>query len=184
MQFKIPLPRRYRQLIDITREKKPKHVVEIGTWSGGRATGFMAICDCYYTGFDLFEDSTTESDQREMNVKSHTELVPVGQFIEFVGFSKFQLIRGDTNKTLHEWKKEPFDFVFIDGGHSEATIKNDYEWARKNIDKGGTIILDDYYSPGTKGIGCNFLEAEGTVLPSTDTAGNPPFNVHFLRVDC
>jgi len=184
MKFKIPLPRRYRQLVDIILEKDPQHIVEIGTWDGLRACGFMALNDCYYTGFDLFEMGTKELDQKELNVKAHTELVAVGQFIEFVGFSKFCLIKGDTNEALHSWKYEPFDFVFIDGGHSASTIKNDYEWARKNIDKGGTIVLDDYYSPGTEGVGCNFLEADGEVLPSTDTAGSPPFNVHLLRVDC
>jgi len=183
MNFRIPLPRRYRQLVDIVLEKDPKHIVEIGTWDGMRACGFMALNDCYYTGFDFFEMATKELDKKELNVKPHTELVAVGQFIEFVGFSKFCLIRGDTNEVLHSWKTEPFDFVFIDGGHSELTIKNDFYWARENIEKGGTIVLDDFYDPLTDGVGCNFLERYGKVLPSTDTAGEPLMNVHLLRVD-
>ena len=179
MHFK---PKRYRQLTDIVLEKMPKHVVEIGTWNGERACQFMALTDCYYTGFDLFEDANKEIDQRELNVKDHMDLVPIGQYIEFVGFSKFCLIRGDTNETLHKTDVPPFDFCFIDGGHSEATIRNDFEWAKKNIEKGGTIILDDYYDPPTKGIGCNFID--GKVLPSIDTAANGDLTVHLMRVDC
>jgi hypothetical protein len=141
----------------------------------------MALTDCYYTGFDLFEDATQEMDQKEFNVKPHQELVPVGQYIEFVGFHKFCLIKGNTNETLHKWKGEPFDFVFIDGGHSEATIKNDFDWAVKNIEKGGTIVLDDYYIPKVEGVGCNFIDGE--VLPSKDQGALGDVTVHLLRVD-
>lgn len=129
-----------RPLTDILLEKMPNHVVEIGSWSGTRACQIMAITDCYYTGFDLFEDATKEIDAKELNVKSRTELVPVGQYIEFVGFHKFLLIRGDTNETLHKTDVPPFDFCIIDGGRSEDTIKNDLEWANKNMEPGGTIV--------------------------------------------
>jgi hypothetical protein len=176
-----PKPKRYRQLVDILLEKNPRHVVEIGTWDGKRACEIMALTDCYYTGFDLFEDATKELDRKEFNIKPHMELVPIGQFIEFVGFTKFCLIKGDTNETLHKWKGESFDFCFIDGGHSETTIRNDFEWAYKNIEKGGTIILDDWYSPTVDGAGCNFLEDLGEVLPSNDE--QPAGTVHLLRID-
>ena len=197
---------RYRYLVDILLEKKPEHVVEIGTWDGSRAREFMALTDCYYTGFDLFEGATKATDKKEFNVRSHEELMLVGRFIEFVGFSKFCLIRGDTNDilptmcvssatafgagitipSLEDGDGErilipPFDFAFIDGGHSVETIKNDYEWARKNISKGGTIILDDYYDPELGGLGCNFLSEFGEVLPSTDKTDKG--FVHLLRVD-
>jgi precorrin-6B methylase 2 len=177
-----PKPRRYRQLTDLVIEKNPYHIVEIGTWDGKRACEFMALNDCYYTGFDLFEDATKDTDQKEFNIKAHQEIVPIGQFIEFVGFSKFCLIKGDTNKTLHEWKGEPFDFCFIDGGHSEETIWNDFQWARDNISKGGTIVLDDWYSPKIEGKGCNFLADEHSIAiekyPSEDKT--PEGTVHLI----
>ena len=171
---------RYNQLIDIVRDLKPHHIVEIGTWNGRRAVQMMAVSNAYYTGFDLFEEASPETDKVELNVKSHEELVAVGKSMEVAGFSKFNLISGNTNETLDKWDIEPFDFAFIDGGHSVETIKNDYEWVAQNIDRGGTIILDDWYAPAKDGQGCNFLEDEGEVLSSTDeTLGG---TVHLLRV--
>ena len=73
-----------------------------------------------------------------------------------------------------------FDFAFIDGGHSVETIKNDYEWVSENIDKGGMIIIDDYYDPEVKGFGCNFLVDKGEVLPSTDRT--PKGIVSLLKI--
>ena len=162
---------RYRQLLELVRDQKPKHVIEIGTWNGKRAIEMMAVSNCYYTGFDLFEEATKEIDKKEYNVKNHNDMVDVGRSIETAGFSKFCLIRGNTRKTLETFFEngaEPFDFCFVDGGHSIKTIRNDYKWLSENIEKGGTIIIDDYYKPEVKGFGCNFLADKGEVLPSTD----------------
>lgn len=148
---------RYSTLLDIVRDIKPEHVVEIGTWNGRRAIEMMAVSNCYYTGFDLFEDASEETDKTEFNVKSHSEMNEVAKAIEAAGFSKFCLIRGNTHETLENHNIEPFDFAFIDGGHSIETIRNDFKWVKKNISKGGTIILDDYYDPAVVGMGCNFL---------------------------
>jgi len=174
---------RYRQLLELVRDKKPKHVIEIGTWDGKRAIEMMAVSNCYYTGFDLFEKMTKEIDKKELNVKPHNSLVDVGKYIENAGFSKFCLIRGNTNELLKPYFEngaEPFDFCFIDGGHSVKTIKNDYKWISKYIDKDGTIIIDDYYDPELEGFGCNFLKDEGEVLPSKDKTPNGI--VHLLKI--
>jgi len=172
---------RYQTLLEIVRDEKPKHLVEIGTWSGKRAIELMAVSNCYYTGFDLFEYANDETDEREFNVKAHYEMVDVAKSIEQAGFSKFALIRGDTNTTLWEWDGEPFDFCWIDGGHSVTTIENDFKWASENISEGGTIILDDFYQPKLEGLGCNFLEDRGEVLRGVDKTSRG--FVHLLRVN-
>ena len=171
---------RYKRLFEIVRDLQPKHIVEIGTWDGHNAKGLMAVTDCYYTGFDLFEEADDETDKAEFNVKSHNSICDVGKNIEMAGLSKFCLIRGNTNKTLHKTNVEPFDFAFIDGGHSVETIQNDYEWVAQNISEGGTIILDDWYDPELGGHGCNFLEDKGEVLEQRDRT--PKGFVHLLRV--
>ena len=159
---------RYKVLHDLVLELQPEHIVEIGTWNGKRATEFMALSDCYYTGFDVFEEGNKELDAKELNVKQNNEMVEVAKRLEMVGVNRFMLVRGDTNKTLHETQVEPFDFAFIDGGHSVETIKNDFDWVYKNISDGGTIILDDYYKPEVDGFGCNFLEDKGEVIDTGD----------------
>lgn len=174
---------RYRILLEIVRDLKPKHIIEIGTWNGKRAIEFMAASDCFYTGFDLFEEATKATDKRELNVKDHNGLVDVGRFIKTAGFNKFCLFRGDTNETLKEYfeSAEPFDFAFIDGGHSVATIKNDYKFISQNIMPGGTIIIDDWYDPEIGGFGCNFLEEHGAVLPAKNRTSRG--YVHLLKIE-
>lgn len=173
---------RYQQLLEIVRDTKPKHIVEIGTWNGRRAIEMMAVSNAYYTGFDLFEEATDETDKAEFNVKAHYEMIEVGKMIETAGFSKFALHRGNTNETLWKAEVEPFDFCFIDGGHSVETIQNDYEWASQNIQEGGTIVLDDYYDPELGGLGCNFLGDKGEVIKGTDKTSKG--FVYLLRIDC
>lgn len=153
---------RYHELIELLVKLKPKHIVEIGTWNGKRAAEMMAVTGAYYTGFDLFEDANKETDERELNVKQHHSLVDVAERLEFTGTRRFKLIRGDTNKTLPEWIEsstfEPFDFAFIDGGHSVATIDSDFKHIFRAIEDGGTIVMDDYYRPELEGFGCNHLQ--------------------------
>ena len=69
-------PSRYQQLADIIRHYKPKSIIEVGTWNGGRAiemalAAFENQDEILYRGFDLFEDGTSETDDEEFNLKAH-----------------------------------------------------------------------------------------------------------------
>ena len=173
-------PQRYAQLIDIVKEVKPKDVVEIGTWNGGRAIEmFMAHPEMKsYTGFDLFEDATTETDEHEKNVKSHNNIDEVRINISKTGMS-VHLLKGTTNDTFLQWLEtcpDKVDLIYIDGGHAVETIKNDLNNALASIREGGTIVMDDWYEgmpdEDMEKWGCNrVLEASGldyTVLPIED----------------
>lgn len=171
---------RYSDLLDLASEIRPKHVIEIGTWQGFRAMQFMALFDCYYTGFDLFEDATAETDEKEKNVKKHPHIGDVKyQLDDWCGFTKYQLIRGDTGETLRNFGAKA-DFIFIDGGHSEETIKSDFENAVRLIKPGGIIALDDYYTPRQDGFGCNFIfdgdDYELELLPTADMTADRLIN--------
>lgn len=175
---------RYFTLLEIVRDIKPKHIVEIGTWNGKRACEFMAVSNAYYTGFDLFEEASKDTDAKELNVKPHQEMVEIAKRIEMAGLNRFALHRGNTRETLPKWIEsdefEPFDFAFIDGGHSVETINSDYKHIRENISPGGTIILDDHYTPENEGFGCNHIEGELLEPSDSYTEGR----VRILRVDC
>lgn len=170
---------RYNQLIPIIEKNKPKTIVEVGTWNGERAimmaTEALKHQDMVnYTGFDLFEQATDETDARELNVKKHHTWKEVhARLTEFKnqndGF-EFDLWPGDTRQTLKEvrWAITP-DFVFIDGGHSIETIQNDYD-ALKHAK---VVVIDDFYSdgPDVMKFGCNILVdkvKDHVVLPQGD----------------
>lgn len=112
--------------------------------------------DISYTGYDLFEDATPETDAQEFNVKPHNEMAVVARNLEATQ-AKVHLVKGNTRQTLQSYTA---DLAFIDGGHSLETIEHDYQ-ALKGCN---LIILDDYYQPDSQGrmpdiskVGCNLL---------------------------
>lgn len=153
---------RYDALLELIDEHKPKSIVEIGVWNGFNAIRMIKRAlryntDVTYTGYDLFEDATEETDKREFNVKGHNRMNAVAAYIKAEASVKPTLIKGDTNETL---KPTVADFVFLDGGHSVATIKHDYEMVATSK----VVVLDDYYTPDENGncpdikkYGCNSI---------------------------
>lgn len=166
---------RYKQIIEQITIYKPKTIIEIGTWNGKRATLMAQEAlkhqkQVHYTGFDLFEEATKETDAEEYNVKKNFTLEIVTAVLDRVvkqneGFS-FELVRGNTRETL----KGPriADFVFIDGGHSIQTIQSDYEALKNSL----VILFDDYYEggPNTTLFGCNKIvqDLDHSLLPVKD----------------
>ena len=157
----VNLPR-YAQLAELIRTYKPKGIVEVGTWNGGRAiemalAAFENKDKVHYTGFDLFQDATAETDEKEQNTKPHNHFNAVVKRLE--EFSEkmeeknktftFSLLKGDSKETMPKAKKElkKTDFAFIDGGHSEETILSDYE----NLMHVPVVVLDDYYAKDVDG---------------------------------
>ena len=141
-------PARYRQLIDLVAERQPKLVIEIGTWNGDRAIQMAQVSPgMQYVGFDLFEEATVATDEREKNVKPHHAMADVAKKLREAGVSGV-LFRGDTRETLPRFVAEQdvkADLIYIDGGHAVETIRSDLEHALKLIKPGGLIVLDDWY---------------------------------------
>ena len=54
------------------------------------------------------------------------------------------LYKGLSNVILAKINMSEIDFVFLDGGHSYETVKNDLFLILKNIKKNKVIICDDY----------------------------------------
>lgn len=173
---------RYAQLLDIIAETKPKAIMEIGTWNGGRAiqmiqeaAKYRQIESVQYKGFDLFDRSTAGDVRRELSKGGWPEDI-VRRRIEATG-AKVTLYAGDTNQMLN-WNNAAFDFCFVDGGHSEETVRHDGEIVTAALKENGVIVFDDYYHEGRPdGVGCNeFIDSldrdrfEVTHLPARTLA--------------
>jgi predicted O-methyltransferase YrrM len=160
---------RYAQLLDLIAKHKPFRILEVGTWNGARACELIGEAlkhrpEVTYTGFDLFEDATPETDAAESNVKRHFTLEQVDDRLRQFCHGKpvlYELVKGNTRETLHRqtWYA---DFVWLDGGHSIDTIASDYQ-ALKHCQ---TVAFDDYYTNDEQGrgidtsvFGCNQLVA-------------------------
>lgn len=191
---------RYSQIYKLMEFTKPSIITEIGLARGDRAESmirqaFKTSDHVVYFGFDLFEDLDPETAKKEMNGKAVDSQAKIAERLKKIEKDHpnfwFQLYKGNTNETLKRFVEKPIELtnsnglvvekapsdsqiVFIDGGHSVETIKNDYSYFT-NIP---LILLDDYYVPGPDGRvpdtskwGCNFLEKEvknPRILPAAD----------------
>jgi predicted O-methyltransferase YrrM len=152
---------RYDTILELINVFKPQSIVETGTWSGRNAHRMITEAqkhhkDISYTGYDLFEDATSETDAQEFNVKPHNKMADVESALRGTE-AKIHLVKGNTRQTLQSYTA---DLAFIDGGHSLETIEHDYQ-ALKGCN---LIILDDFYSADSQGrmpdiskVGCNLL---------------------------
>jgi len=148
-------PARYQKTAEIIRHYKPKKILEVGTWNGGRAiemalAAFEHTDKVSYWGFDLFEDATIEIDREEFNVKAHNTIEAVRKrFLDFKHKMKeknktfnFSLTKGNSRRTLKETYFPKVDFAFIGGGNSIKTTQSDYN----NLKHIPIIMIDHYFS--------------------------------------
>lgn len=175
-------PSRYSQLRELAQSLKPRTFLEFGTWRGDRAIEVAKVSPGLdYVGIDLFETGTPGDDERELNVKERVGAKSVAErlslYKEFI--RNAVLFAGDSTRLDPEFVehyKGQAELIFVDGGHSLATIENDLRHAFLFRKPGGVIVMDDYYSltePGfTNRWGCNkILEEMGIdyeVLPIRD----------------
>ena len=158
-------------LLDLIKEKKPKHFLEIGVFCGVTSRNVCELLniihhgDFSYTGFDLFGEkiNTNLNEVEPEYIKKQKFSNPLKNIyynflkkenlnsIQSVSIflKKFEnnikLIKGDTNKTLKEQDLTNIDFAFIDGGHSYETTFNDLSTLYSFMkNKKKHILCDDY----------------------------------------
>lgn len=168
---------RYNNLFKEIQKRKPMTIMEIGVYDGQHAYEMIKFAQRFvgsvrYFGFDLFEDITPEIIKEE-NSKSkifkqrdiENKLDKTGQFYKlYKGFTK------DTLPKFIKYAKEHklnIDFIFIDGGHSIETIKNDWFYVQKLMHKETVVLFDDYYFDNNT-LGCAALI--DTLINNPDSA--------------
>ena len=147
---------------------KPKNFLEVGVLEGVTARNVCEIlCKAHlnsftYTGIDLFG-----IDQIENNVKEFTPITnKFSNPFKYIYFKyilklnpnsaeavnhllkKFnksvEIHKGYSHLVLKKLDISKYDFVFLDGGHSYETVKEDLNIILKKIKKNSIILCDDY----------------------------------------
>lgn len=113
-------------------------ILEIGLNAGHSTELFLDESNAAtVTSFDLFEKSYSPDILRQLS--------------EVYG-DRFQSIQGDTRETLPAWfaqnPSEPFDLVFVDGGHSFEVASSDLETVLQFVPRGCLIAMDDIVRDG------------------------------------
>jgi len=144
-------PMRYSQIFEEMYKIRPRKIMEVGTWNGKRAeemiqvaSKFHNVRDIEYFGFDLFDSMDHDTFKHEVSK------IPPSKSEVFNRLSKtgaqINLIEGYTNETMKNLDNLPkIDFIYIDGGHAEETVLNDWDGAKKLMHEKTTVIFDDYW---------------------------------------
>jgi|TARA_B110001452_G_scaffold242062_1_gene224605 predicted O-methyltransferase YrrM len=155
-------------LLDQIKTYKPKNFLEVGVFQGVTSRN---VCEKLYEinrenfsfhGIDIFEDTNSNIDNKEMTTKHNKlsnplkhllfniilkkDLFSIDSIYKFL--NKFEdnvhLYKGFSDTELPKVDMTKIDMVFLDGGHSYDTVKNDLSLIIKGIKKGKIIICDDY----------------------------------------
>lgn len=187
-------PERYRQLYSQISDIRAKNIMEIGTWRGGRAKSMILEAQKYfpreeisYYGFDLFEALSPEVMNKEFS-KQPPLMEAVKNELDKTG-ARITLYKGDTKEILP--KQVPYlpkmDFIFIDGGHSLATVQNDWDYASRLMHDGTVVVFDDYWPEKTDGGAKPIVDAidraiyEVEILPKYDIFVKPRFKRLIIK---
>lgn len=163
-------PKRYRNVLQQVYRANPATLVEIGVFDGLHARDMIETAKIArrpdgirYFGFDLFEDLTAELLEKELSKKPPTR-AQVAATLGTTG-ATIELIKGFTKDTLPAFGARGIraDFIFIDGGHSDETIRGDWAGVQPLLHDGTVVLFDDYYPvqhEKLKGFGCQELIRE------------------------
>jgi predicted O-methyltransferase YrrM len=142
--------RRYENLTREVRRIQAKRILEVGTCRGRNAALMMKAGGVEYFGFDLFEAPP----ENELSANRQPDAFEAVK--ERLGaYGKVRLFKGNTRQTLPVCGVKDIDLAFIDGGHSDETVRSDFEAIVPMMRHGGVILLDDYWNYGEGG--CNAL---------------------------
>jgi predicted O-methyltransferase YrrM len=135
-------PRELRPFLELVRERKPRTVVEIGTAAGGTFYCLSQVADPTALMISIdFLGGNYGGGQTNVECKLFATFGPPGQRFEFLRERSF------LHSTLNHLRKvldgREIDLLFIDGDHSYAGVKSDYEMYHPLVAKDGLIAFHD-----------------------------------------
>ena len=147
---------------------QPKVFLEVGVFQGVTSRNVCELLNkinkgnFLFYGIDIFESTNNEINNREMTVKHNKisnpikhllfniilkkNLFSIDSIYKFLGKFKnnVKLYKGLSNSELLKIDLSAVDMVFLDGGHSYKTVREDLSLILKQIKKEKIIICDDY----------------------------------------
>lgn len=119
------------RLCERIKALNPKTVLEIGVETGGSMKLWMEFADdnAHYIGIDINQEIL----KIKYANKNQRYSFIAGDSTKEVMLNKVREILGDT----------PVDFLFIDGGHDEESVRADYRLYSQLVKEGGIIAFHD-----------------------------------------
>lgn len=127
----------YRTKFEIALAAVPQRIAEIGVRWGYSAYSFLlASPKARYVGFDILEGP-------HGGVKGIDTFDYVREMLAR-HFPDATVILNHCNTQQLEGLCGSYDFIHIDGDHTEAGCRHDLDLAMAALEPGGTILVDDY----------------------------------------
>ena len=135
-------PRELRAFLEVALERRPRTIVEIGTAAGGTlyCLSQVAAPAALLVSIDFF-GGAYGGGQTNVECKFFSTFGPPTQRFEFIRERSFlQSTLSALKKILDGYE---IDLLFIDGDHSYAAVKSDYEMYHPLVARGGLITFHD-----------------------------------------
>ena len=155
-------------LLNLINEYRPTNFLEIGVLEGATSRNVCELLNKInngrfnYFGIDLFGDDLMENNSKEFTPISYKINNPLKwiyfklilkmepnskECVEYL-LKKFKdcsnIIKGYSKDALKKIELEKINFVFLDGGHSYETVKEDLNILINNLKENSVILCDDY----------------------------------------
>ena len=155
-------------LLEILKENKPLNFLEVGVLEGVTSRNICELLkkihnrNFTFTGIDLFGEDVTKNNQKEFTPISNKISNPIKWFffkiilrmnphskrcVEYL-LRKFKnsitIHQGYSKDILEKINLKKINFVFLDGGHSYNTVKDDLSILISKLANGSIILCDDY----------------------------------------
>lgn len=143
-----------RAIYYLVRHLCPKAVLEIGTHIGASTVHIIAALRKCYLEDQANVGKLVTVDICDVNdVKSQPWLqwgsnYSPGDMTAKLGASDWVTFVTDTSIEYLSSCMERFDFIFLDGSHSAQTVYREIPAALKVLNRGGVILLHDYFPSG------------------------------------
>tara|TARA_B100000963_G_scaffold323577_1_gene308499 strand:+ start:3169 stop:3801 length:633 start_codon:yes stop_codon:yes gene_type:complete len=158
-------------LLDIINFNKPKNFLEIGVLEGATSRNICELLNIIhdgnftFTGIDLFVDYNMKNINKEFTpismkfsnplkwiyfkfiIKAHPGSEKAVNFLLKKFNNSIKLYKGYSKDILKKINLKDKDFVFLDGGHSYETVKEDLNILLNNLSNNKIIVCDDYNIP-------------------------------------
>lgn len=135
-------PAELRSFLETVSERSPKTVVEIGTAAGGTFYCLSQIADpsALLVSID-FLGGNYGGGQTNLECKLFATFGPVTQRVEFIRQRSFHYSTLTSLRKILDGRE--IDLLFIDGDHSYAGVKSDYEMYHPLVAEEGMIAFHD-----------------------------------------
>ncbi len=171
-QFNIPdgtggvNPGDRRAIYYLVSAFRPKNVLEIGTHIGAST---VHIASAISKSVDknakvITVDVADVNSRAEKPWLKHGTTHSPREMIDKLGYASLVEFNTDTSLNFAASCQRAFDFIFLDGDHSAATVYREVPVALEMLKKDGVILLHDYF-PNMKPIWSN-----GSVIPGPSLA--------------